>query len=74
MGKYTTNDNAFKISQGVSKMILGDTLDKVRETTDKLNISVPVISQEFDHANNEAIGNIDFDEDIKIWIPRSIKL
>ena len=55
-------------------MILGDTLDKVRETTDKLNISVPVISQEFDYVNNEPIENIDFDEDIKIWIPRSIRL
>ena len=54
-------------------MILRDSLDNVRENTDKSKITVSLILQEIECVTNVAIGNNE-SEDIKIWDPKSLKL
>lgn len=53
-------------------MISRESLDNIRETTDKPKISIPVILHEDECVTNTARGNIE-SEDIKIWIPRSME-
>jgi hypothetical protein len=66
--------NDFKlINKEGFEMISRDSQDSVRETTDKPKISIPVILQEVGCVTNAARGNIE-SEDIKIWVPRSMKL
>jgi len=48
-------------------MILNDSLDKIKDTNDK--ISVPVILLDDESNNSAQGGNVEFDQDVKIWIP-----
>lgn len=52
-------------------MILRDTLENIRETINK--ISDPLILQEVECVTNAVIGN-DESDDIKIWVPKSLRI
>lgn len=53
-------------------MILNDLLDNIKHTNDK--VSVPVILLD-DESNNNAQGvSMELDQDVKIWIPRLMRV
>ena len=55
-------------------MISNNSLNTIRETTYKRRISVSAILQNDDYTSKLADEGIDFDEDVKIWIPKFKKI
>ena len=55
-------------------MILNNTLENINRARDKLEISDPVILQDFDCVANAEIESIEFNQDVKICIPKLMKI
>lgn len=55
-------------------MILSDSLDNIKYTNDKSKISVPVILLDDESDNNAKRGSMEFDQDVKIWIPKLMRV
>lgn len=53
-------------------MILNESPDNIKDTNDK--ISVPVILLDDESNNNAQRESMEFDQDVKIWIPKLMRV